>query len=100
MAMATKPEKKANGRPSKYSKVMAATICNGIAEGKSLSDVCKQTGMPHRDTVYTWMREQPEFSDMYARARARKGQIYLPTRSLILLMMAAMTHTKMVTARK
>jgi len=28
---------------------------------------------PHRDSVYTWMREREDFSDMYARAREERA---------------------------
>lgn len=44
-------------------------ICERIATGKSLKDICAEEGMPTRETIYAWLREDSAFSDMYARAR-------------------------------
>lgn len=57
------------GRPSKYTPELAATICAELACGKSLRTVCKAEGMPGLETVFTWLRQKPDFAEHYARAK-------------------------------
>ena len=58
------------GRPSLYSPELAATICEHVAEGKSLRVIAALEGMPAQSTVMAWLDgRQPEFSEQYARAR-------------------------------
>ena len=56
------------GRPSLFSDELAANICERIAEGERLTDICKQPGMPNRRTVWRWTTERQEFRDELARA--------------------------------
>lgn len=56
------------GRPSKYSEKLAATICSRIADGESLSKICRDKDMPSRQSVFFWMQKHEGFSDNYARA--------------------------------
>lgn len=55
-------------RPTDYSPDTDAQICERIAAGESLSAICRDEAMPHRDTVYTWMGKNQAFADRYARA--------------------------------
>lgn len=58
------------GRPTTYSDEVAIKICERIAKGESLRDVCESEGMPTRTTVHNWLL-QPEkkvFFDQYERA--------------------------------
>jgi hypothetical protein len=59
------------GRPTLYTEALAADICSQLANGKTLTDICKQDGYPCRDTVNAWMRDQKraDFAAAYARAR-------------------------------
>lgn len=57
------------GRPTKYSKALAAKICAQLAQGKSLRTVCKQKDMPAASTVFLWLGNNAEFSEQYARAK-------------------------------
>jgi hypothetical protein len=57
------------GRPSSYTQEIAAQICAGLAEGKSLRTVCKADGMPCMATVFNWLRAYPEFLEQYTRAK-------------------------------
>lgn len=57
------------GRPSKYSDELADLICTRIACGESLRTICFCDGMPHIDTVFTWLKIHPVFTDKYTRAR-------------------------------
>jgi hypothetical protein len=64
------------GRPPIYTPELGERICKEIASGKSLRTVCEQPGMPHMDTVFSWMRAggpHVEFSDQYARACIDRG---------------------------
>lgn len=57
------------GRPSEYTQEIAARICSGIADGKSLKSICEPEDMPCKATVYLWLQQKPEFLDLYVRAR-------------------------------
>jgi len=61
------------GRPTKYSDEWARQFCDLISQGKSVVDICAMEGQPSRDSVYAWMREREDFSDMYARAREERA---------------------------
>ena len=52
-----------------YSPELGKKICDGMAAGRTLVGVCKEPGMPHRDSVYRWLNSNEEFYDMYTRAR-------------------------------
>ena len=63
------------GRPSGYSVDVADTICQEIMTGKSLRTICAQEDMPGASTVYSWLREHPEFQEAYARAREIQADV-------------------------
>jgi hypothetical protein len=63
------------GRPTKYSDEWARDFCDLISQGKSIVDICAMEGQPSRDSVYAWMREREDFSDMYARAREERADL-------------------------
>jgi hypothetical protein len=60
---------KRTGRPSSFTQDIAEVICNRIAEGESLREICKDDDMPTRMTIYRWLQADPVFCDQYARAR-------------------------------
>lgn len=53
------------GRPSDYTQEKADLICSLIAEGRSLSSVCREEGMPGSSSVFRWLRENQEFRKNY-----------------------------------
>ena len=55
-----------------YSDTQGATanILFRIAEGQSLTSICKIKGMPHIATFYRWLRKDIGLREEYARARA------------------------------
>lgn len=74
--MARKPRKKyprhsprPTGRPSKYTPELGRAICDQLAVGKSLRDICDTAGMPHRLTVLRWQTDNSEFRNQYVAAR-------------------------------
>lgn len=64
-----------------YTAELAERICEGIAGGESLRQVCTQEGMPEERTVYRWLWKQPEFCQNYARAREYRAD-YLAEEAL------------------
>jgi hypothetical protein len=56
-------------RPSTYSPELAAEICGRLANGEPLAKICREEAMPAPSSVYLWLTQHKDFSDMYARAR-------------------------------
>lgn len=67
-----------NGRPSLYSQELADKICSLIAEGYSLRKICDMEGMPTKETVRVWLRDENKasFTAQYARARDEQADHY------------------------
>jgi hypothetical protein len=58
------------GRPSSYTPELADLICERLADGRTLRDVCRDEDMPTESTVRTWANDDREgFYAQYARAR-------------------------------
>jgi len=62
------------GRPSSYTPALAETICEKIASGISLKDVCKTEGFPDEKTVRIWALTREDFRPMYIRAREERAE--------------------------
>jgi len=60
---------KFTGRPSKYSSAIAQEICEGLAEGTPLREICRRDHMPEWRTVYDWMARDDALSTAIAHAR-------------------------------
>lgn len=57
------------GRPSEFTTEIADRICDELVAGVSLRTICKADDMPAASTVFKWLRDFPEFSEQYARAK-------------------------------
>ena len=58
------------GRPSLYTQALAEEICERIANGETLNQICRDEHMPERRTVVDWaLNDRDGFSARYARAR-------------------------------
>lgn len=57
------------GRPALYTPELAALVCERIALGESLRQVCKDESMPCTTTVMKWALQIPEFAQQYRDAR-------------------------------
>lgn len=44
-------------------------ICQEIAKGVTLREICRREGMPNYSVVYDWIKESEEFSQRFALAR-------------------------------
>lgn len=64
------------GRPTKFTQALADRICKGLADGDSLRTVCDVEGMPSRETVRRWLRDNEVFRAQYARARDEQADGY------------------------
>lgn len=60
---------KPRGRPSTFSQEVADAICERIANGTPLREICRDDNMPAWRTVYDWMEADADFSARIARAR-------------------------------
>lgn len=56
-------------RPSSYTPETVEAICERLAEGEPLAQICRDDGMPGLRTVYDWAEARPDVSARIARAR-------------------------------
>jgi len=63
-------------RPSKFTQKIADAICEELAAGKSLREICKSEGVLDKATVFRWLAKNDEFRDQYARAREVQAELY------------------------
>jgi hypothetical protein len=58
------------GRPTRYSAALAERLCGELAAGRTLTDVCRDPGMPADRTVHAWVaRDHKGFTKIYKQAR-------------------------------
>lgn len=60
--IAPEPPKKI-GRPSKYTPEIAQKMCEMLADGIPLREICRQEGFPAWQTVYDWMYRDDALGD-------------------------------------
>ncbi len=70
-------EKRREGRPTKYSKELAAKICREVAiSTKGLTHICADNAeFPSPASVYLWRLVHKEFSDNYAQAKRNQADL-------------------------
>jgi hypothetical protein len=76
-AKAEPPTKKI-GRPSKYTPEIAQEMCNRLANGEPLRQICRDEGFPAWQTVYDWMYRDDALGDAgvgLSRAIARAREL-------------------------
>lgn len=52
-----------------YSEEIAAAICDRIAGGQSVREICRDDAMPDMRTVFRWLSDRETFRQQYARAK-------------------------------
>ena len=62
------------GRPSDYTQEKASIICEMIANGMSVREICAEEEMPAMSTVFRWLSEHEEFQEQYARAKEAQAE--------------------------
>jgi Bacteriophage Sf6, terminase small subunit-like len=55
----------------RFTQQLADAICNRMASGESLRQICKDGSMPALSTVLKWVSERPDFEAKYTQARER-----------------------------
>ncbi|MDP3855382.1 hypothetical protein [Phenylobacterium sp.] len=63
------------GRSDLYAVEIGEKICQAIAAGRSMVEICAEPDMPVTGTVYEWLRAHPDFSDMYVQARDIQAEL-------------------------
>lgn len=63
------------GRPSVYSDEIADAICDRLAQGDAIREICAEEGFPSWPTVRLWLLKNGGFSTRYARAREMYAEI-------------------------
>jgi hypothetical protein len=64
------------GRPSKYSQELSEKFCKRLAMGEAVLQICADPDMPSRETIYNWLKSNPEFLDSYTQARSQQADAY------------------------
>ena len=62
-------EEYTTGRPTDYTLELADSICERLAAGESMRSVSRDEDMPAMSTLFKWIREKPEFSEQYTKAK-------------------------------
>lgn len=64
-------------RPTIYSDDIANTICEQIAEGRSLRSICLDEAMPAKSTVFAWLADlgRDDFRTKYVHAREAQADV-------------------------
>lgn len=57
-----------------FNEAIADAICEQLADGKSLREICRGEGMPSRSTVLRRLGDDPEFEAKCARARILQAE--------------------------
>lgn len=57
------------GRPSIKTPELVDALLTRLMTGETLRSICRDAAMPHRETVFRWIRSDTEFRDQYAEAR-------------------------------
>lgn len=68
-------ERKA-GRPTSYNNEIAATIIEGMANGKTVLALCREEWCPKWTTIYRWTEQFPAFRDAFWRARVLQSHAF------------------------
>ncbi|MDB5498337.1 MAG: hypothetical protein JWP28_2368 [Phenylobacterium sp.] len=58
----------------RFSAALGRAICERVASGETEASICRDTGMPDRDTLRRWAKTLPVFGAELARARAAGGR--------------------------
>jgi hypothetical protein len=61
--------KKPTGRPTKYTEELVTEICDRVANGTPLREICREEGKPTWSTIYSWIAGSDELFERFTRAR-------------------------------
>lgn len=66
-------EKAKMGRPTDYTQELADEICERIANGESLRQICFEESKPSMVTIFRWLKDKDDFCNNYIRSREIQG---------------------------
>ncbi len=72
----TRESKSQMSGKSTYTPEQAQAICEELASGKSLRQICSEDGFPTVQCVMKWLAQQPAFVEQYARAREQQTETW------------------------
>lgn len=64
------------GAPADYNPGIAAQVCEMMAEGKNLIEICKLPGMPKMHHIFVWVLKDDRFAQLYNSARLMQADAY------------------------
>ena len=64
------------GAPTKLTDKVASEICERLASGDSLKQICLTKGMPSERSVFNWLLKDADFLQQYTRARERQADAF------------------------
>lgn len=64
------------GRPSTFTEAIGDAICQRIADGQSVREICSDDDMPHMATFFRWLAkdEHKELREQYVRAKEAQAE--------------------------
>lgn len=65
------------GKPTTFNELIAAEIVERLANGETLTGMCKDDHMPTFSTVYDWCAAAPSFGQAVADARRRQATAFV-----------------------
>ena len=68
-------ERKQKRKRKKLTKALMQRVCDELADGKSLNQICRMDDMPSRRAVYYAIQRDDELFDLYAKSRAIAAEI-------------------------
>lgn len=58
-----------------FSQELFDTICERIADGESVRDICSEEDMPNKGSFFRWLAKDKTLSDQYARAKEEQADV-------------------------
>ena len=80
------------GRPSDFTAEVAAEICERLAAGEPLRQICADERLPNRATIMRWLHRHQDFQAQYKLAR-QLGAEAMADEVIALAMEATPTRT-------
>lgn len=73
----TKKTTKGRGRPTKFTKKLATSICNQLTKGKSIRTIVQNSKMPSSSTIFRWLLDEKrkDFWEQYNKARNIQAEL-------------------------
>jgi hypothetical protein len=64
------------GRPTKKNPEICKKICERMAQGETLTNICHDPDMPAWTTIHDWKRSDDSFRQAFERAREQQAEVW------------------------